>query len=360
MSTEQTTQNSLAVIKTEAILTDDEDLDCFGNHDRREVDTCGRCGLAEQCATITMQIKQEKSSFRPNFKEEVRSTKAKLKESTEVVALVKKAKTKQKEVEKTMALDKVKTKKIVKSPETEVKKVKAPDAEVKKVKKAEAPEGVKKLIKKSSGEKSEKGAGRPRTRETVAVIGETTFPVAFKTLHKGLEKIGTLNNKKSITTVTGDDVVFCSVSQIGRTSEKIEIFLNRSKEYTPKAGKHTEVKIEQKSGSSILVVTSSDKSQEEALEILTKWKKDQPKHLAEHGGKKAAKPKVEGGEKKVKKPSKEEAPSAGKKVVKKDKGEKTEAKPEAKPEKTEKGVKKAPPVVAPVKKKAPKVDDEEG
>lgn len=327
------------IIKTE-IVQEEEDLDCFGNYDVRELLTCQKCALKDDCSIVTEKIKSERFDFRPRLKQVIGETKEQLKESPKVVELIRKIKIKQKKLEKTMS--KIVKKKSDESSEEETKVVK------KKVSTEE--ETLKKKIKKSedSEERPEKKAGRPKTRPDVPSLGKSSIPVAFKALYSGMKELGTPEHKESITNIRGENGILFCIPKSGRTEDKIEVFVNRSGEYKFKEGKHTEHKTSKKGGETIIVVKATEKSMSEALEKLGQWKKDQPKHLASHTGKKGPK-KESGGDKKD-----------GKKLVKKSKEEeKTEKKLVKKSSKEEKPEKKGAPVIKPSKKKVV-VEDEEG
>lgn len=311
-------------IQTDSLKVLDAEIDCFGNYDKREIKTCGECGLRKSCSIQTKHLKENSSaSYKSILNNDIADAKQKLSKNNDVVELIHKTKKKQKKVEKLMSkIEKKKVKLVVKSDD-------------------------KKVVKK---EKSAEKAGRPRTRPLVDCIGKTMLPTGFEPLLKGLKGLGELNEKKSITTVIGENGVLVSVPIVGRTQDKIELFVNRSAKYKFKDAVNVKTKEEAKSGTNLLVVTNSKKSQAEAIELLTKWKKDQAAHVEKHGGKRGA-------------PVEKKTEKSEKKVVKADKAEKSEKKEgkvvvKKKAEIPAKPEKKGPPVVKAAKPSTK--DDEEG
>ncbi len=304
------------IIKTE-IVEEEEELDCFGNYDEKELLTCQKCALKYDCSIATAKIKNERFEFRPRLRQVIDETKEKLQESPQVVELIRKVKIKQKKLEKTM--DKKSAKKTV-----------VEETPKKKVKKVESEEKPEKKVKKPKAE--------------VETLHGSTIPTTFKALYKGMKEMGTMEKKTSVTNVKGDHGILFCVPTSGRSAEKLEIFVNRSGGYKFKDFKFVEQKISKKAGESFLVVKATEKSMSEALDKLGQWKKDQAKHLAANTGKKAAK----------------KDSDAPKKLKKKDAvEEKSEKKLVKKPSKEEKPAKKTAPVIKPSKKK-PEVEDEEG
>lgn len=317
---------------TNSLKVLNDDIDCYGNYDKREIKTCLICGVRKSCSVTTKQLKENKFNHRSTFEKEIGEGKEKIANNNDVVELIRKTKKKQKKVEKLMA-----------KPEKKVVKVSKEESAVS-IKKVVKPEGK---VAKKSDEKS--SSGRPRTRPIVSLIGKTMLPVGFEILHKGFKALGEVNEKKSITTVIGDNGVIVSAPIVGRTEDKIELFVNRSVNYKIKDTEHVAVKQDSKSGTNLLVVKNSKKSQNEALEILAKWKKDQPAHTEKHGGKRGKPASSEKSEKKVAK------------VVKtndKDGPEKKKVKVIKKGELPAKSEKKGPPVIKAAKKTAS--EEEEG
>jgi hypothetical protein len=317
------------IVKTE-VVSEEEDLDCFGNYEPKELLTCQKCALKEDCSIVTEKIKSERFDFRPRLKQMIDKTKNSLSETPQVVELVSKIKTKQKKMENT----------IMSKPEI-VKK--------KKSSVVDEPATTKVLKKKSSKTDEEstsvkaKKPEKTKAKSDIETIGESTIPTTFKALHKAVKEMGTMDYKASVTNVKGEHGILFCIPVVGRSTEKLEVFVNRSGGYKFKDAKNVEFKTSKKGGESILVVKNSDKSITEAVELLTKWKKDQSAHLAANGGKKKA-PKADKTEKSEKKSSKKVEEKTEKKLVKK--------------EKEVESPKKSPPVIK--AKKKVEVEDEEG
>lgn len=294
------------LVKTEYI-TEDDDIDCFGNFDHREKLTCLKCGMKTECEIITTKMKKENDAAKLLLDKSIGNTKKKLGDSKEVVKLVSKLKTKQKELEKNMSKEDKKLKKVKKV--VKVKPVSEESSEKKEVKSSKEDKKVKKVKSKKT---------------EISTIGETTLPKAFKTLHDGLKSFGEVVCKKSVTNVKSDNGILFCVPVTGRTEDKVELFLNRSRGYTFKSLKNVEYKVAKKgnteTGEAMLVVKSDDKSQSEALECLKKWAKDAPNHVKASSGKRGrpvSDKSEEKSEKKVKKVVKSEDSTDEKKVVKK-------------------------------------------
>jgi hypothetical protein len=236
---EEESKNVISV-KTEHIA-DDDDVDCFGNFDSHEVNTCMKCGLRGECAVATQSIRDKRDFAFTSISASVESAKSRIQSSQDVVELVRSVKSKQTEME-TNIMEKV-------------KKLKPKGSEA------------------SSGSSEKKSEKRSRSRVPVETIGDTTIPVAFKALYKGLKELGDLRSKKSITNVLADKGILVCIPIPGRTPTRLQLFLNHSRGYKMESGKSVEVKSAKK-GEVLLVVSAEDKSIQEALSRLAKWKKD--------------------------------------------------------------------------------------
>lgn len=310
-------------------VIDDDDIDCFGNFDKRERICLKKCGVSNECRKITLKLEKDKLNYSDILNSNVEKSKKVVQNSQPIQQTMNEAKQKQ-EMEKTM----VKVKKSAKSG----KSVKS--------------EKVISKVKKTEG--TEKKKGRTRRVVDVTEIEGTVLPIGFEVLLEGLKKLGDMKGKKSVTSFSKGGTLFCSVVKLNRTKEKTELYLNRS------AGaklehdtKHTE--LGKWPGDIIkIIVNSNEKSQKEALVILKKWvgmldnlpkKERKVKEKTEKVVKVAPVVKKIKQEKKGKKSKKGEKEEKNAPSVKAKKSEKTEA--ESKPE-----PKKAP-VVAP-----PSGDDE--
>lgn len=318
------------------LMGDEQDIDCYGNYDKNEINTCQKCGLKLECSLTTEKMKSESLNIHPVFKESITSGKKLLARRADVSQAV----VKLKELTKQTEIVEMKTKE-----KTEEKKLKKKSSE-------EVKGDDKKIVKVSSKseKKSDEEKPKKKAKENKDAISGTHVHNAFKSLYDGVSSLGEAQQKNSVTNFknkSNGKIMFC-FPKVNCSEETTGVFLNRSVGYKGfKDAEHVEVSSEKKSGNLILLVSASKKSQAEGIEMVKKWAKDFEKHL-ESAPKKSEKKEDE----KPKKKKVEEASEEPKKVKKVSKEEKSEKKSE----------KKSAPIVKPVKKatKVEQIEDEEG
>jgi hypothetical protein len=292
-------------------ISEDEDTDCFGNFDAKELLTCQECGLKTECKTITDKLKKEGLLDSRALTENVISESKKvLENNTNIVSLISRLSDKQKQVENDM-----------KNSETKI---------VKKSKSSDKP------AKAATGEKK---ASKPRV--ACEYIDGTVVPVSFKSFYDQVKKVSKdVVTTKSVSNFLCDRGIFCCTIKSGSSDSNLEIFFNRS------SGSKLSTDLcklrHDNKGSAIISVPNSKDGIAEAVALVTAWK---DKVVAGVKSKKSEKPvKTEKSEKAEKpaKAEKSEKSSKSDKPAKTEKSEKAEKTSKSdKPTKSDKKVTKA-------------------
>lgn len=265
--------------------TDEKDLDCFGNYDAKQIDTCHRCGQKIHCEKVTKEMGNQYERMRNFIKEGKQEIVSDSPVQKTIDALVKKSKAEK--PEKKMSKD-----------------------EKKKEKKSEKSEKSEKKVKSSESEKSEKS--EKKTSGT-----KEWLPKKFKSLVEKVSSLGTVITKASVINFKGDNGIMFCIPKSAAHDDEITFFLNRSIGYTGFKGKSKNVKIKEHSkGNLQLIVDDSDDAKNEVLSLLKKWVADYSKFVSSDEAKKAAASKT--GAKPKKKDDEDEEEETPKKKKKKE------------------------------------------
>lgn len=240
--------NGLVIRQDNASIMDDEDVDCFGNYDARELLTCQRCGMKEECEISTKSLAQGTAGYRHITERNVAAEKSSLNGEQKVVDLMKRMK----EKEQTAKVPVVKKKPKIVAAESEV-----PQAE-------QDEDG---LIDHSED------AAPKRKRAEVVVISDTVFPESFSLLYQELKKSSTPNYKKSVTSFQDEHGIFVTVTKNCRTEDNLEVFVNGSKDRDFQETENLKFKRHNR-GEKILIVSSAKESQKEALAFIQGWREE--------------------------------------------------------------------------------------